>query len=106
MDARLAAARDDPHAVRQSGKRVSREIRGAPGDDDAAVRACGLGGRLARLGNGLVRDAAGIDDGDVACGGGFTVTVREQAPADRLLVGERHLAAEESCRERGHLAGM
>ena len=46
-------------------ERVAVEVRAAAGHVDAPVRARRARGRLARLRDGLVGDAAGVDDGDV-----------------------------------------
>ena len=61
--------------------------------------------RVARLPHRLVRDAAGVDDGDVGLVL-LDVAVTKQSLADCVRVRVRHLAAEEADLERGHGSGM
>ena len=68
----LAALRDDDDVLGQSGERVAREVRAAARHVDAAVRARCARGFLARLRDGLVRHAAGVDDRDVGAASGST----------------------------------
>jgi hypothetical protein len=57
---------------------------------------------LARLGDGLVRDAARVEDRDLRVARALLVTVGEQALADLAGVRMRDLAAEEADGKRGH----
>ena len=78
------------------------EVRGAPGHVHAPVRSRSARHGLARLRDGLVRDAAGVDDGDVRSSGHLVVTVAEQALAHGLRVRVRHLAPQEAHGEGRH----
>ncbi len=60
---------------------------------------------MTRLAHRLVRDAAGVDDGDL-CLVLLDVAVAKQSLADRVRVRVRHLAAEEADREGGHGSEM
>ncbi len=101
----LAAARDDDDVVRQPCEGVGGEVGTATGDVDALVRARRARRLLARLGNGLVRDAARVDDRDVRPVVELHVAVGEQALAHVVRVDVRDLAAQEVDRERGHSPG-
>ena len=61
----LAALRDDDDVLGQAGERVRGEVRAAARDVDAAVRPRGPRGLPCATSRRLVRDAAGVDDGDV-----------------------------------------
>ena len=100
----LAAARDDGDVVREAVEAALGEVRTASGHEDATVRASGARSRLPRLADRFVRDATRVDDRDVGAGTGgrLEMPVGQQAGADRLRVGERDLAAEETGRERRH----
>ena len=98
----LAPPGDDANVRGHPGERLGREIRGAPGDVDAGVAPGRPSRGLPRFRDGLVRDAAGVDHGDVCGAARFGVPVGEQPFADRLRIGVRHLAAEEPGREGGH----
>ena len=98
----LAPPRDDDDVVRQAGERVPGEVRAATGDVHAPVRARRASRLLARLRNGLVRDAARVDDGHVGAAVALLMTVREQPLAHRVRVDVRDLAAEEADGERRH----
>ena len=102
----LATARDHDDVLRQAGEAVGREVGPAACDVDAPVRAGGSPGRVARLADSLVRDAAGVYDRDVRSVGALRVAIREQALADRLRVGVRDFAAQEAHRETRHGAGL
>ncbi len=97
----LGAAADDDHVRGQSRERVAGEVGAAARDVDPPVRARGPRDRPARLPHRLVRDAAGVDDGDVAAGR-LGVAVAEQRLADPHRVRVRDLAAEEASREGRH----
>src|SRR5207248_2268164 len=84
----LAPPRDDSDVLRHARERVSRELRGASRREDATVRAGGASDGLARLPHRLVRDAAGVDDGDVGVLA-LEVAVREEALADLVGIGRR-----------------
>src|SRR6266550_5443158 len=94
----LARPRDHGHIRWQAREGVAGEIGRAAGHVNAAVRACRARGRLARLADGLVRDAARVDDRDVgtAVYALFEMTVRQQALADFLRVRVRDLAPEKT----------
>ena len=87
---------------RQSGERRRGQPGAAARDENALVRPRGPRGRLARLRERLVRDAARVDDGDVAAG--LRVTVAQQPLAQRLRVGLGDLAPEKADRETRHRA--
>ena len=87
------------------GERVGGEVRAAAGDVDAPVRARGARGLLARLRDGLVRDAARVDDRDVGGAVALDVPVGEQPLAHLVRVDVRDLAAEEADGERRHAGG-
>ena len=95
-------SRDDDDVLGQAGERVAGEVRAAAGDVDAAVRARGARGFLARLRDGLVRDAAGVDDRDVGAAVALDMAVGEQPLAHLVRVDVRDLAAEEADGERRH----
>ncbi len=80
------------------------EVRGAPRHVDRARRTRRARGGLTRLRDRFVRDAARVDDLDLAALCDLEMTVGEQPLADRLSVRERDLAAEEPRRERRHRA--
>ena len=90
---------------RQARELVAVEVRRAAGDEDAAVRARRARGRLPRLRERLVRDAAGVDDRDVRFAGALHVPVGEQALAHLLRIEVGDLAAEEADIERRHVGG-
>src|SRR6266576_4243995 len=100
----LARPGNHGHVGWQAREGVAGEIRSAAGHVNATVRACRARGRLARLSDGLVRDAARVDDRDVGTTvhALFEMTVRQQALADFLRVRVRDLAAEKTDRERRH----
>src|SRR6266566_164039 len=100
----LARPGDHRHIGGQAREGVAGEIRRAAGHVNAAVGACRTGGRLAGLPDGLVRDAARVDDRDVGTTARvlFEMTVRKQARTDFLRIRVRDLAAEETDRERRH----
>ena len=98
---RVLAAAGDDRDVRGEARRTPRpQIGRAACQVDAAVRARGPGGRLAALGDRLVRDAAGADHGDVCVRAGagraraVLVAVGKQPLADLLDVRMGDLAAE------------
>ena len=66
LDRLLDLAGDDGDVRGQPGERSLGEPGAAAGHVDARMRARGARGGLARLREALVRDAAGVDDGDVA----------------------------------------
>ncbi len=101
LDRLLDLPADDGHVRRQPRERGLREPGAAARHEDAVVRACRTRGGLPRLRERLVRDAAGVDDGDLACA--LDVAVAEQPLAHRLRVGVGDLAAEEGDREPRHL---
>ncbi len=78
------------------------EIRRAAGHVHGAGAAGGARRCLPRLRDRLVRHAARVDDLDLRLARDLDMTVREQALTDRLGVGERDLASEESRGERRH----
>ena len=98
----LGAPRDDHHVRGQAGEAVAREVGGAAGDIHAAVGARGSGCGLAALGEGLVRDAARVDDGDICGVGRLDVAAGEQVLTELVHVRVRDLAAEEIDREARH----
>src|SRR6266511_5737606 len=63
----LASLRDHSHVVGEVREGVATQVRGAARDVDAAVRSGRARGRVARLPDSLVRDAAAVDDRDVGC---------------------------------------
>ena len=98
----LAAARDDDDVLGQPGERGFGEVGAATGDVDAPMGARGARGLLARLRDGLVRDAAGVDDGDVGAVAALGVPVGEEPLAHLVRIDVRDLAAEEAHGERRH----
>ena len=106
LDGLLDLAGDDRDVLGQPGERGVREPGAAAGHIDASVRACGARGGLARLREAFVRDAAGVDDGDVAAGlpAGLdlAVPVADEPLAQRLRVGLGDLAAEKTDGEARH----
>ena len=99
----LRRATDDD-VLGQPGERVAGEVRAAACDVHAAVRARRAGRLLAGLRDGLVRDAARVDDRHVGAAVALLVTVCEQPLAHRVRVDVRDLAAEEADGERRHAA--
>ena len=82
----LAAAPNDDDVRRQAGEVVAFEVRAAAGDVHALVRARRTRGRLARLRERLVRDAAGVHDRDVCIACALHMPLREQPLAHVLRV--------------------
>ncbi len=99
----LARTGDDDHVVGERLERGSGEVGAAARDIHATVRAGRPGGSLAGLAHRLVRDAAGVDDGDLgATVSRLDVSVGEQSLPECLRVRVRDLAAEEGDREARH----
>ncbi len=97
----LARERDDRDVVRQPLESGA-EIRGASGHVHLARPPRSPACRLARLANGLVRHAAGVEHRDVRGGPGLHMPVANKPLADLLRIRMRHLAAQEIHRKRGH----
>ena len=97
----LPGPRDDVHVLGHARERVL-EVRRAAGDVDAPVRARGPRRSLSRLGDGLVRHAAGVDDRDLGAPVQLLVPVGEQSLPRELCIREGHLAAEEAHGEGRH----
>ena len=100
----LAALRNDGDVLRQSRERVGSEVRGAPGDVDAAMRTRRSRRCLARLRDRLVRHAARADHRDVGAFAALLVAVGEQPLAHLERVDVRDLAAQEPDGEGRHTA--
>ena len=98
----LAAARYDRDVAGHGRERLRREVGCATRHEDTAARARRLRHCLPRLRDRLVRDAARVDHRNVRGARGLGMPVREEPLADRLLVRERDLAAQEAGGERGH----
>ena len=99
----LAALRHHDDVLRQSRERVCREVRGATGDIDASVRPRGARGLFSGLRDGLMGDAARVDDRDVGGVVTLRVAVGEQPLAHLVRIDVRDLAAQEPDRERRHV---
>ena len=102
----LAPSRHDDDVVRKPGERVGGEVRSAPGDVDAPVRARRASRLLARLRHGLVRDAAGVDHRDVGAVVALRMPVGEQPLAHVVRVDVRDLAAEKADGEARHAGNL
>jgi hypothetical protein len=97
----LARARDHDHVLRRPCEDAL-EVRAAASHVHATMRAGGARDHFSRLRDGLVGDAAGVDDRNVAGPVGLHMTVGEQALADGLGIRKRDLAAEEVDEEGRH----
>ena len=104
LDRLLDLTRNDGDVRGQPGERGVREAGAAAGHVDASVRACRARGGLTRLREAFVRDAAGVDEGDVPARLDLAMPVADEPLAQRLRVGLGDLAAEEPDGEARHAA--
>ena len=104
LDRLLDLARNDRDVRGKPGEGGLGEPGPAAGHVHARMRASRSRGGLARLREALVRDAARVHDGNVAASLHLAVAVAEQPLAQRLRVGLRDLAAEETDGEARHRA--